>query len=174
MEGEQTVRTDSTQTGRVSLCGRCDAGLLAFGAGHPRLMLAARVIFQVASAAIAVFFGMALMQMVGVAGPQAFLDTAFAGLTLQTDSLAYANGTAAIVTLLMVLYGVFTCLFLGKARVFGDLAALYCLFFSLTLPVNQFEKIVAPALAVYLIWLLHRVVLGTIVFRYRALSAGRR
>lgn len=174
MEGEQMVQTDSTQMGRVSLRGRCDEGFLAFGESHARLMLAARIVFQVASAAIAVFFGMALMQMVGVAGPEAFFKTAFAGLTLQTDALAYANGAVAIVTLLMVLYGIFTCLFFGKARVFGDLAALYCLFFSLTLPVNQFEKIVAPALAVYLIWLLHRVVLGTIVFRFRALSAGRR
>lgn len=174
MESEQTIQSASAQPGKFSPRQRFDFALLSFGRTHAKLMIACQVLFQISAAGIAVFFGMSLVAMLGVAGPAAFLQTAFAGLTLQTGNLAYSNGAAAIVVLLMTLYGVLTCFLVSKGRILCDIAVLYCLFFSLTLPVFQFEILVAPAMAVYAIWFVHRVVLGTVVFRYRKLQAENR
>lgn len=174
MEKETTVQNGSTAPRRITLVRQCDDALLAFGHGHAKAMLGLRIAFQVISAAIVVFFGMTMGTLVGVSGAPAFFETAFAGLTLQTTSPAFFDGTVAAVVLLLVAYGALTLLMVPGSRILGDAAALFVLFFSLAIPMYQFSDVVAPVAMVYAIWFVHRVALGTIVFRYRKLTSVMR
>lgn len=172
-KGTTTAQGSAASAQRIPLMKKLDDALVSFGEGHAKVMLGLRIAFQVISAAIVVFFGMSLFTLAGIAGFSAFIDTAFAGLTLQTTNPAFFNGTVASLVLLLVAYGALTLLMVSPARLLGDAAALYCLFFSLTVPLYQFSQLVAPVAVVYAIWVVHRVVLGTIVFRYRKLTAVR-
>lgn len=170
MEKETTVQSGPSAPQRIALVRRCDDALLAFGRGHTKVMLGLRIAFQAISAAIVVFFGMTMGTLIGVSGAPAFFETAFAGLALQTTSPAFFNGTVAAVVLLLVAYGALTLLMVSASRILCDAAALFALYFSLTIQMYQFPDVVAPVALVYALWFVHRVVLGTIVFRYRKLT----
>lgn len=159
---------------RLSAASRFDDALFSFGQRHERLMFGLRIAFQAISAGLVVFFGMSMVTLVGVAGAPAFFETAFAGLTLQATSPLFFNGTTAVIVLLLVLYGALTLLMVSPSRILCDAAALYTLFFSMTVPMYQLPDVVAPAGVVYAIWLVHRLVLGTVVFRYQKLTTAAR
>ncbi|WP_281655113.1 hypothetical protein [Eggerthella sinensis] len=169
MEKETAVQRGSAAP-RVSLLHRCDDTLLSLGRKHAKVMLGVRIAFRAVSAALVVFFGMTMLTLVGVAGMPAFFEAAFSGLTLQMTSPAFFNGTVAAVVLLLVAYGALTLLMVSASRILCDAAALFTLFFSLTIPMYQFPDVVAPVALVYALWFVHRVVLGTVVFRYRKLT----
>ena len=174
MERESAAGSRTAKQGRVPLFGRLDRLLLDFGAGHAKTMRILRMSYQVISLAIAVYFGVSMFKLIGVAGALAFFETAFAGMTLQVASPAFYNGTAAAVVLLLVAYGLLTAALLPAARILCDAAVLYGFFFSLTVPLYQFSEVVTPLAVVYAIWIVHRLVLGTVVFRYRKLACAVR
>lgn len=143
-----------------------DAALVTFGKTHEWIMLALRGVYQIAGLVIAIAFASIAGKLDGVLGFQGFIETAFAGLGLQTSAFGFYNGTVTCVVLLLIAYGVLSVFLVSPARILCDAAALYALFFSSTLPVYQFEAVAAPLAAIWVIWILHRFVLGTVVFRY--------
>lgn len=162
-------KNEEPKAHELSLIKRADTKLLSFGSSHPKVIKIIRITYQVISAIIVLYFGYILFKLINVAGAGSFFETAFAGLSLQTESLSFFNGATASVVLLLVCYGLLSLLLISKARILCDAAALYVLFFSLTIPLYQFPEIAAPTMVIYLIWVVHRFLLGTVVFRYQKL-----
>ena len=148
MEKETAVQEASRPPLREPLMHRWDHALLEFGQGHAKVMVGLRIAFQAISAAIVAFFGASMVSLMGLAGAPAFFETAFAGLTLQVTSPAFFNGTTAAVVLLLVVYGALTLLMVSASRIVGDVAALFTVFFSTTVPLYQFPDVVAPVAVV--------------------------
>lgn len=149
-----------------------DRWLVGMQESRPRIMVGLQLAYQALSATILIWFGVMTFKLMGVAGGTAFLSTAFAGLALQTTNPAFFNGTVACVLLLMMAYGLLSLCLVSGSRVLCDAAALYCLFFSQTVSLYQLEAVTVPAFVIFLIWAVHRLVLGTIIFHSRKVSAA--
>lgn len=153
-----------------TIAGKLDAKLLAFGQSHEKLMSILDIAYRVIGLAIALVFGYFASKIAGVLGFQGFMETAFAGLGLQTAAFNFYNGTVTSVVLLLIVFGLLSAFMISPARIICDAAALYTLFFASIMPVDQFSAVVAPIAVVYAIWIVQRLLLGTIVFRYRKIS----
>lgn len=157
--------------GPCQLSGKLNDAIRKAGQKRPKLMNGLKIAFQVMSAALALFFGSVVLSFIGIAGVPAFLNTAFVGLTFQTGNFAFGNGPVAIVALLFFLYAILTFFMLPGSRFIGDLGVVYTVIFSMIDPMFLWiDYLIAPVLFIYIGWLIHRVVLGTVAFRYRAIK----
>jgi hypothetical protein len=121
--------------------------------------------FRIFGLAIMVFYGLTLMRLIGAGGAISFLEAVFAGVSFNTGSIHFYNGTVACVILLMVLYGLFGALGLKSSLFLCDLAAIYTLIYQ-SLHIIQFNTLLSPVYLLFLIWILHRLLWGSI-FLYR-------
>ena len=150
---------------RPSAC--LNQAIATFGNAHPKIMVGLEAAYRIIGLATAIWFGVIANSIIGAIGFPGFLETAFTGLSLQTTALGFYNGTVTSVVHLLVVYGALCALMVPAARFLCDAAALYTLFFSVTLPVYQFPIVAAPLAVVFSLWVIQRLVLGTIVLRYR-------
>jgi hypothetical protein len=132
-----------------------------FGA-RPKVSLGIEIGFRVISVILLIFAGQQLLKLVNVAGFTAFLKTFYAGLTLQTGNLAFYNGTVAVVFGLLCLYAFFSAFTFKASLYLCDLTVLYTLIF-LVLQIKQFPILVTPLAALFAIWTIHRVILGSFI-----------
>lgn len=136
----------------------------------PLVPTVSQLLFQLSAIVGLIFFGTKMFDMIGVAGPGAFLETAFSGLIFDYSSFAFTNGTIAIVVLLLFTYSLLSVFLISPSRILCDAAFLLTLFYSANLYAWAFEKLVLPVTAIVLIWALHRLVLGTLVYRFKKLE----
>jgi hypothetical protein len=130
-----------------------------------------KYIWQITGAAIGIYYGTFLLELVEVNSLAEFLRSFFAGLTVQTNVLVFSNGTIAVVVGLMVLYGLLSALSFTKAVYVCDAALLYTFLF-IGLHVAQFPKVFTSLSLLYTIWIVHRVILAAIVLHYKKTKAA--
>jgi hypothetical protein len=136
----------------------------------PRFPIIIQFVFQTLAAIGLVFFITKLLKLIGVTGFTKFLDTAFSGLTLSAENFSFINGTYAILVLLLFVYFLFSVFLLPRSGVICDAATLLCLFFSVTMRHWAFESLIVPVWVIFVIWVVHRFLLGTLVYRYKKIE----
>jgi hypothetical protein len=134
--------------------------------GRRNVALIVKYVWQALGVAILVYFGMLLFKLVGVTSFGEYIRAFFAGLTFKANTLEFYNGTVAVVAGLMVVYGALSALSFTKAVYICDLGIIYTLLYS-SMHLNQFTQILAPLGLLYAIWIIHRMLLASVVLYYK-------
>jgi hypothetical protein len=136
----------------------------------PRLPAILQLTFQALALVGLVFFAFKSFTIIKVIGFGHFMEDVFSGLTLQVNTLSFSNGTITVIVFLLALYFLLSLFLLSSSRILCDIAALYCLFFAATMHSWAFADLIVPIATIYAVWVVHRLLLGTCVYRYKRID----
>jgi hypothetical protein len=131
-----------------------------------------KYVHQALGAAIAVWAGMLTLALVNIGGPSEYLQTLASGLGFQLQSLLFYNGTVAVIMALLLTYGVLSLLSLNKALYVMDAVIVYYLIIQ-SFHFYQLPVIISPVSLLFLIWGIHRLLLGGVAVLYRKAGKAR-
>ncbi len=120
-----------------------------------------RIVFLVISVVIVLGAGMFALKLIRVAGARPFAEMALTALTMQKTALLFSNGTLALLASLMVIYGLLSLTMRRWTLHIYDFAVILSLIF-IALGDNQIFFFKNLWIWMLVLWVIHRVVLGTL------------